>query len=82
MFDRDRSTVHKWAREQAPMPAATARRLAELIWDFQSELTIVRADLLRRAQEGERRAEAGMIRRREALTQARVGRVQKGFAGR
>jgi hypothetical protein len=56
------------------MPAATARRLAELIWDFQSELTIVRADLLRRAQEGERRAEAGMMRRRKALGRAAVGR--------
>jgi hypothetical protein len=53
-----------------------------LIWDFQSELTIVRADLLRRAQEGERRAEAGMARRRDALGWAAVGRMQKRFAGR
>jgi DNA-binding transcriptional regulator YdaS (Cro superfamily) len=82
MFGRDRSTVRQWATEQTPIPAAHARRLAELIWDFQNELTIVRADLLRRAKEGDQRAAAGMERRLDALGWAAFGRFQKGFQKR
>jgi hypothetical protein len=74
MFGRDRSTVRKWCTGEIPIPAPIANRLAERLWDLQSELTIVRADLLRRVKEGERRAAEGMARRREALGWAGIGR--------
>jgi hypothetical protein len=76
-FGRDRSTIHRWATDQRPIPAYAAEMLARTAAEAQSELTLVIAELRKRQREGELRASNGARRRRAAL---RRGRERSGVA--
>jgi hypothetical protein len=70
---RDRSTIHRWATDQRPIPAYAAEMLARKASEAQSELTLVIAELRKRQRQGELRAAQGTARRRAALRRGRAG---------